>query len=174
MPLTIADAHLGDVAATPPTPIDAGSVRPRASHHVPTVAEPQVDAATATRSESGGPVDAGSVPDTESTVDAVPTRTAPVQPTATTRGYLRILPPQGAQILVDGVAPIGAPSRLALAQGKHRVQVSLGSSRDVFVVMIEAGEIVTLDKRDLYRARPGSDDRNHRTLNPFKGKPTHP
>jgi hypothetical protein len=79
---------------------------------------------------------------------------------------LKILPPPGAQILVDGAAPVGAPSKLALTAGRHRIQFRLGSNKDTFVVSIEAGETATIDKRDLYRSDSGSSDRN-RTLNPF-------
>ncbi len=156
-----------DANAAPP-PIDAGSVRPRI------VAHPRTPIVTDAPSDAGPPrvseprsLDAGVVLDAEPPVDAEPTRI--VQPAVPTRGYLQILAPQGAQILVDGTPPVGSLSRLSLAPGKHRIQFSIGANKDSFTVVIEAGQVVTLDKRALYQASPGSDDRN-RTVNPFARK----
>ena len=160
------------VTATPPLPIDAAAPRRSAvpSRHTP------VDDAEGAPPLDSGPVDAGLMPDAE--LDAEPTRVEPTRPSTTEpvtptppRSYLKLLPPKGAQIFVDGVALVGAVSRLSLAPGKHRIQFKLGESKDTFTVTIKAGETVTLDKRDLYRSSPGSDDRN-RTVNPFEKKPT--
>jgi hypothetical protein len=160
------DARLADVAR--PTPYDAGPThhrvagasRPRTS----IVVDAPVDAGPPTVSEASIG-DAGVVSDAESSVDAAPAR--PLQPP--TLGYLRILSPPGAQVLVDGLPPDGALTRLPLVAGRHKVQFIRGSDKNWFTVTIEAGATHTLDERDLYSASSGSDDRN-RTVNPFARK----
>jgi serine/threonine-protein kinase len=149
------------VATTTPMSIDAGSVRPRGAVMAPRVSTDARALADATTANSS-PIDSGLAPVAEIPVDAEP-RMQPAQPT---RGYLRILAPQGAQVLVDGEVPVGSPSRLPLAPGKHKVQFSRGTDKDWFTVIIEAGAIHTLDKRDLSPTTAGSNGRD-RTVNPF-------
>ncbi len=65
------------------------------------------------------------------------------------KGTLKIVPPPGATILVDGVAPTGSISKLSLTPGKHKVTFQLGTDKHTFSVVIKAGETFTLDKKDL-------------------------
>lgn len=165
VPPAVHDAPLVDLAATPSTSMDAGAVRPRVatvSHHGWVAADAAIVSTTR-------PIDATPVPDSEATVDAGTTRPAPLQP-APPPGYLKILAPSGAQIFVDGMQHVVSASMLALAPGKHRIQFVLGSNKDSFFILVESGESVTLDKRDLYQARSGSNARNQ-TINPFTKKP---
>jgi len=65
------------------------------------------------------------------------------------KGFLKIIPPAGAQIMVDGTAPSGPISKLSLAPGKHKVMFIIGADKHTFSVTVKAGDTVTLDKHDL-------------------------
>jgi hypothetical protein len=154
-----------DAGAAPVAKVDAGVAMPRVAigsrQRRPIAAAAPIDAGAIS-------LDAAPVPEPVP-VDAAEATPTPARPRPPTKGYLKIVPPPSAVVLVDGTAPIGPLSRLPLAPGKHRIQFVAGANKDSFIVAIEAGETMTLDKRGLYQAGPGSDDRN-RTVNPFARK----
>ncbi|MDQ3368338.1 MAG: hypothetical protein M3680_23170, partial [Myxococcota bacterium] len=83
--------------------------------------------------------------------DRVPVDDNPIDRAAAlpSKGTLKIVPPSGADILIDGAAPTGPIAKLALAPGKHKVTFVLGNDKHTFSVTVKAGETVTLDKKDL-------------------------
>ncbi len=83
--------------------------------------------------------------------DKMPPEENPIDKAAAmpSKGFLKIVPPNGAQIMVDGAAPSGSIAKLPLAPGKHKVMFIIGPDKHTFSVTIKAGETATLDKHDL-------------------------
>jgi hypothetical protein len=83
--------------------------------------------------------------------DKMPVEENPIDRAASlpSKGFLKIIPPAGAQVMVDNAAPAGSLGKLALAPGKHKVMFILGADKHTFSVTVKAGETVTLDKHDL-------------------------
>jgi hypothetical protein len=159
MPTTATDVQVV-VEVVPPAAVDAGVAQTRVA------AGPRQPRSLATNA----PVDAGSATDSvDRALGATPAPAAPVRLTYPPRGFLKVLSPQNAEIFVDGAAPVGSLSKLSLAPGQHRIQFIVGADKDSFLVTIEPGQTVTLDERDLHRARPASSDRDQ-TMNPFAKK----
>jgi colicin import membrane protein len=83
--------------------------------------------------------------------DKMPPEENPIDKAAAqpSKGFLKIVPPSGAQIMVDGAAPAGSIAKLPLIPGKHKIMFILGADKHTFSVTVKAGETITLDKKDL-------------------------
>ncbi|MBA3501744.1 MAG: hypothetical protein H0T65_15370, partial [Deltaproteobacteria bacterium] len=83
--------------------------------------------------------------------DKLPVEENPIDKAASlpSKGFLKIIAPEKAQVMVDNATPAGPLSKLSLAPGKHKVMFILGADKHTFSVTVKAGETVTLDKHDL-------------------------
>jgi serine/threonine-protein kinase len=173
-PLTVfVDASVAVGAVSPPASLDAGldqaAVTAGSRQLHPRAVDVPIDAGATPSVKTAA--DASSAPDAGAiaTVDDERHPAEPTRPTTPPRGFLRILPPAGAAILIDGGAPVGSLGKLSLAPGQHRILFSAGADKDSFLVTVEVGQTATLDKRDLYRGRRATTDRNQ-TIDPFAKK----
>ncbi|HLL22047.1 MAG TPA: hypothetical protein VK427_07945, partial [Kofleriaceae bacterium] len=118
---------------------------------------PSSGSASATKASATASSDRGTRDKaTRDKVDKVPREKVPVDDNPIDRaaslpskGFLKIVPPAGAQIMIDSAPPAGSINKLALTPGKHKVMFILGADKHTFSVTVKAGETVTLDKHDL-------------------------